>query len=425
MLKVGIAGLGVVGMSCLELLTSQQQLITKKSERPIKIVAVASRTKKDIAHLADVPFYLDPLEMLEQQELDIVIELMGGSEGTALTFAQKALEKKIHLVTANKALLAHHGNELFAQAAQNGVYLGFEGAVAGTIPCINALREGLAANDIIQIYGLLNGTSNYILTQMTRTGASFEQVLKTAQDLGYAEADPTFDIEGIDAAHKLSLLTAMAFGQEIDFGSVRVQGISDINSVDIAYAKELGYKIKLLALSRRTKQGIEQRVQPVMLPQNHPIAQVDDVLNTVIVEGNYCGRVQLSGAGAGGKATASAVASDVLSIAKGTAQAPLSFLPQHIQKAQPIQFDKAENSYYLRIDCADHSGVLAKITNIFGRHDLSVLSVIQHEPEDSGIVPVVFTLRLAKRETVMQAIDDLEQLDDIKGKVRYIRIEKF
>ncbi len=425
MLKVGIAGLGVVGMSCLELLVKHQQLMAKKSTRPFKIVAVSSRTKKDTSHLLDVPFYLDPLEMLEHEKLDVVIELMGGSEGTALAFAQKALSNKIHLVTANKALLAHHGNELFSLAAKNDVFLGFEAAVAGTIPCINALREGLAANDIIQVYGLLNGTSNYILTQMTQTGASFEEVLKTAQELGYAEADPTFDIEGIDAAHKLSLLTAMAFGQEIDFDSVRIQGISDINSVDIAYAKELGYKIKLLALSRRTKQGIEQRVQPVMLPHDHPIGQVDGVLNTVIVEGDYCGRVQLSGAGAGGDATASAVASDVLNIAKGCAQAPLSFLSEHIQQAQPIQFDKAENSYYLRIDCDDHSGVLAKITSIFSLHDLSVLSVIQHEPENSGTVPVVFTLRSAKRETVMQAIADLELLDDIKGKVRYIRIEKF
>ncbi len=425
MLKVGIAGLGVVGLSSLELLVRQQQLMTKKSERSIDVTAVSSRSKKDISHLTDAPFYLDPLQMLEQEPLDIAIELMGGSKGTALAFAQKALSKGIHLVTANKALLAHHGNELFSLAAKHGAYLGFEGAVAGTIPCINALREGLATNDIIQIYGLLNGTSNYILTQMTQTGSSFEEVLKAAQELGYAEADPTFDIEGIDAAHKLSLLTAMAFGQEIDFNSVRIQGISDINSVDIAYAKELGYKIKLLALSRRTKQGIEQRVQPVMLPQDHPVAQVDDVLNTVIVEGNYCGRVQLSGAGAGGDATASAVASDVLNIAKNTAWTPLSFLPEHIQKAQPIQFDKAENSYYLRIDCVDHSGVLAKITNIFSLHDLSVLSVIQHEPENGGTVPVVFTLRSAKRETVMQAICDLEQLEDIKGKVRYIRIEKF
>ncbi len=424
MLKVGVAGLGVVGMGSLELLVHNQKLMAQKIAEPIQIVAVASRTKKNIGHLVDIPFYTDPMEMLQQEDLDVVVELIGGSEGVALELARASLQAGKHFVTANKALLAHHGNELFALAAKQGLLIGFEAAVAGTIPCISALREGFAANNISQIYGLLNGTSNYILTEMTKTGASFEDILSKAQELGYAEADPTFDVEGVDAAHKLSLLAAMSFGQKIDFNSVRMQGISDINAVDIAYAKELGYKIKLLALARRTSQGIEQRVQPVMLPVNHPVAQVDGVLNTVIVEGDYCGRVQLSGAGAGSKATASSVVSDIMSIAKGTLYAPLNFLPEHIIEAKPIQLDKAENSYYLRVDCRDHAGVLANITNVLGKYGLSVLSVIQHE-SDAGYVPVVFTLRSAQRATVMEAIDTIGQLDDVRGRVRYIRIEKF
>ncbi len=424
MIKIAIAGLGVVGYSALELLIKNKKLITEKTGHELVVTAFANRSVKDVSALSsEARYYTDALEMLEKEDIDIAIELMGGSEGMALAFIEKALEKNCHVITANKALLAHHGNRLFALAKEKNVHLGFEASVGGGIPCLKGLREGLAANEMTAIYGLLNGTSNYILTQMTETGASFDDILKQAQKLGYAEADPTFDVEGVDAAHKLALLASMAFGTEIDFDNVRMQGISAITPIDIAYASELGYKIKLLALARKTENGIEQWVQPVMVKKDHPVAEVNGVFNTVVMEGDFIGHVQFTGPGAGGHATASAVVADVIDIARGAMVPPLSY--QQLKPFYPLKLEEATNQYYLRVECNDHPGVLAQITHIFGEADLSILSVIQHEPSRNQLVPVVFTLAPAKRPLVLEAIAKIEALSDVKSPVTHIRIEKF
>ncbi|MFV0432199.1 MAG: homoserine dehydrogenase [Alphaproteobacteria bacterium] len=425
MIKIGIAGIGVVGYSSLELLEKNKELIKERTGKNIAVTAVANRSQKDISGLSGARFYDNALEMLEAEEFDIVLELMGGSDGVALEFVQKALEKSIHVVTANKALLAHHGNSLFDLAAEKNVHLGFEAAVGGGIPCMKGLREGLAGNEITAVYGLLNGTSNYILTQMTQTGAAFDQVLKQAQELGYAEADPSFDVGGIDAAHKLSLLASMAFGRKIDFASVRTDGIERITPVDIAYATELGYKIKLLALARKTSYGIEQRVQTVMLPKNNPIALVDDVFNTVVLEGDFIGKVQFTGPGAGGPATASAVIADIIDIAREAYIPPLSYKQQYLKLPEPLKLEEATNRYYLRIQCMDNAGSLAKITKILGDSGLSIVSVLQHEVDKNHLVPVVFTLASAKRPLVLKAIKEIEALEVVKAPVIHLRIEKF
>ncbi|MFV0321010.1 MAG: homoserine dehydrogenase [Alphaproteobacteria bacterium] len=423
MIKIGIAGIGVVGFGSLELLVKNKELIKQRTGEDVVVTAVANRMPKDITNMSDARFYDDALEMLDTEDFDVVLELMGGSGGVALEFVKKAIQKNIHVVTANKALLAHYGNTLFALAKQHGVHIGFEASVGGGIPCLKGLREGLAANEIKAVYGLLNGTSNYILTEMTETGGSFEDILAKAQELGYAEADPTFDVGGIDAAHKLSLLAAMAFGNEIDFASVRTDGINEITPVDIAYAKELGYKIKLLALARKTAHGIEQRVQPVMLPKNNPVAQVDGVFNTVVVEGDFIGRTQFNGPGAGDHATASAVIADVIDIARNVNVPPLSYI--ELKSPNPLKLEEAENSYYLRIQCMDNPGSLAKITKILGEAGLSIVSVLQHEADHNQIVPVVFTLAPAKRPIVLDAIQKIEELNIVIAPVTHLRIEKF
>ncbi len=421
MIKVGIAGLGVVGYASLELLVKNKQLITEKTNEEIVVTAVANRSLKDITSFSDARYYDNALEMIEKEDFDIVLELIGGSDGVALDLIEKALQKSCHVITANKALLAHHGNRLFTLAKENNLHLGFEASVGGGIPCLKGLREGLAANKITAVYGVLNGTSNYILTEMTQTGATFDDILKQAQELGYAETDPTFDVEGVDAAHKLALLTSMAFGTKIDFDNVRIQGISEITPIDIAYAIELGYKIKLLGLARKTNNGIEQWVQAVMVKKDNPVAQVDDVFNTIVVEGDFIGRMQFIGPGAGGHATASAVVADVIDIARNLMAPPLSY--QNLKPSTPLKLEEATNQYYLRVECKDHSGVLAQITHILGEAKLSILSVIQHEPSFELLVPVVFTLAPAKRPVVLEAIKRIEALEDVKSPVTHIRIE--
>ncbi len=421
MIKVAIAGLGVVGYASLELLIKNKELITKKTNEEIIVTSVANRSDKEISSFSEARFYDNALEMVETEEFDILLELIGGSSGVALELIEKSLAKGCHVITANKALLAHHGNRLFELAKKNNVHLGFEASVGGGIPCLKGLREGLAANEITAVYGILNGTSNYILTEMTETGATFADILKQAQELGYAEADPTFDVEGVDAAHKLALLASMAFGTQIDYDNVRVQGISEITPIDIAYAIELGYKIKLLGLARKTNHGIEQWVQAVMVRKDHPVAQVDDVFNTVVIEGDFIGRTQFIGPGAGGHATASAVVADIIDIARSAFTPPLSY--HHLSPSTPLKLEEATNQYYLRVECNDHPGVLAQITNILGEARLSILSVIQHEASKEKLVPVVFTLAPAKRPLVLETIKKIENLADVKSPVTHIRIE--
>ncbi len=425
MLKLGIAGLGVVGKGCLSVLAKNKQIMELRAGKQIELVAVASRSKQDVSAFDNVTYYSDGLQMIQEHDLDIVIETIGGSSGVAYDLVKHAIAKKCHVVTANKALIASHGNEFIAAAKKQNVALAFEAAIGGSIPCVKVLKDSLDANNVNAVYGLLNGTANYILTQMLKTGASFDDILSDAQKKGYAEADPSFDIEGTDTAHKLAILAAIAFGQQIDFDNVRVDGITNITDMDISFATELGYKIKLMALARKTPYGIEQRVQPVMLPKDNMVATVDGVLNTVVYEGDFCGTMQLTGAGAGSEATASAIMSDVMDIAKGQFTPPLGLDYDNIIVPTPMQLEDAQNSYYLRITCEDKLGVLAQITTIFANHSLSVMSALQHGKNDDNSVAIVFTLDKAKRQEVMGAISEIEALQEVKTRVTAIRIEEF
>src|SRR5688500_7201268 len=313
-LRVGIAGLGTVGSGVVRLLAENAEILRLHCPRAIEVVAVSARDQaKDRGiNLQDLRWTADPLALVDDPNIDVIAEMIGGADGVAKALVEKAIAKGKHVVTANKALLAHHGTELARAAERAGVALAYEAAVAGGIPAIKAMREGLAANRIEQVYGILNGTCNYILTQMRETGREFADVLAEAQKLGYAEADPGFDVDGVDAAHKLSILTSVAFGCEVDFAGIRISGIRNVSAMDIEYATELGYRIKLLGLSRLTERGIEQRVHACMVPQNALIAKVDGVYNAVVTNGNFVGQNVVIGRGAGQGPTASAVVSDLM-----------------------------------------------------------------------------------------------------------------
>ncbi|WP_455429109.1 homoserine dehydrogenase [Fodinicurvata halophila] len=324
-LKLGIAGLGTVGSGVVRLIEENGTVLAERTGRPLVVSAVSARDRRKDRGLSleGVRWYDDPLAMAAEEDLDIIVELVGGSDGIALDIVRTALEQGKSVVTANKAMMAHHGTELARLAESNQAALAYEAAVAGGIPAIKVLREGLAANQFVRIHGILNGTCNYILSTMRDTGREFGEVLAEAQKLGYAEADPSFDVDGIDAAHKLALLTALAFGTEVDFDSIQMEGIRSISSMDIAYAEELGYRIKLLGMARRKNGQIEQRVHPCMVPLDNPLSQVDGVFNAVLAEGDFSGPIMIEGAGAGEGPTASAVVADLIDIARGLKLPPL------------------------------------------------------------------------------------------------------
>jgi homoserine dehydrogenase len=398
-LRIALAGLGTVGAGVIRLLEANGQLIVARAGRPIEVVAVSARnrTKDRGVDLARFAWEDDMTALAQRSDVDVVVELVGGSDGPALALARRSLGGGKALVTANKAMIAHHGMELAALAEAHGLALKFEAAVAGGIPVIKGLGEGAAANRIERLYGILNGTCNYILTQMESTGADFGGVLKAAQDLGYAEADPTFDVEGVDAAHKLSILAAVAFGTAIDFGAVDISGISRIRAADIAQADALGHVIRLVGQADVQQEGGEhrlfQRVQPVLVSKSHPLAAVDGPTNAVVAEGNFVGRLLFQGRGAGDGPTASAVVADLIDIARGNVGAPFSLPVALLEAAPAADPGHRLGRHYMRFTVADRPGVLAEITAAMRDAGVSIETMIQHgNPADDGLDPVLVAI---------------------------------
>lgn len=418
--KVGIIGFGVVGTGTAKILLSHRDVIKKRTGIDLILKKVAD---KDITRPRDITLPEGVLttsaqEVIDDPEIDIVVELIGGLH-PAKEFIIEALSKGKHVVTANKALLAEDGNDIFALAKEKGLQVGFEASVGGGIPIIKVMREGLIANKMLAIYGIINGTTNYILTKMTQEGIDFQDALREAQQLGYAEADPTLDIEGIDSAHKITILASLAYGIPLSFSKVYCEGITKITSQDIAFAREFGYKIKLLAIAKILNGEIELRVHPTMVPEDYLIAKVDGVFNAIYVEGDNVGSTLYYGRGAGSMPTGSAVVSDIVDIAKGTNPMPLE-LTENL-RIKPIE--EIESMYYFRFSALDRPGVLSKISGVFGEHNISIASVIQKGRSKEGAVPLVILTHKAKERDVLAAVEKIDKLPVVAAKSVFIRVE--
>lgn len=428
--SVGICGLGTVGGGTFNVLTRNARLIAGRAGCNIVITRLASRRPCNDLSLDGVVFSTDVFDVVNDPAVDIVVELIGGYE-TAKELVLTAIRNGKHVVTANKALIAVHGNEIFEAAEKAGVIVAYEAGVAGGIPVIKAIREGMAANRIDWIAGIINGTGNYILTEM-RAGRDFSEVLREAQDLGYAEADPTFDVEGIDAAHKLTILASAGFGVPLQFEKAYTEGISKITPYDIAQAELLGYRIKHLGITRRRDDGIELRVHPTLVPQSHLIAQVDGVLNAVLVDGDAVGQTMYYGPGAGGEATASAVIADIVDVARAVAsgcaqRVPyLGFVSDALGDLEVLPMEDIQSAYYLRITALDRPGVLAKIASIVSAHGINIESIMQKESEvKDGRIPVIILTHTVQERQMNRAMEELEALADTDGSVVRIRTENF
>jgi homoserine dehydrogenase len=424
-LSVGLAGLGTVGAGLLKLLRDNATIVAARAGRPIAVTAVAARDRSRDrgVPLTGLRWYDDPVALAADQGIDVVVEAIGGAEGPARALVGAALAAGKPVVSANKALLAVHGAELAASAERAGVALGFEAAVAGGIPVIKALREGLAGNHITRVAGILNGTCNYILTVMRERGREFAEVLAEAQKLGYAETDPSFDIDGVDAAHKLAILAALAFGRPVDFDAVHVEGIRRISALDIAFATELGYRIKLLGLARRTEAGIEARVHPCMVPQGAPIARVDGVFNAVVAEGDFVGRIMLEGRGAGAGPTASALAADLIDIARGRTTPVWGAASGALSAAPSVPMAAHVGTYYLRLMVVDRPGVIADVTAVLRDEGISLESMLQRGRSPGEAVPVVLVTHETREAAMSAALARIAALDAVLEDPAVIRIE--
>ena len=431
-INVGLLGIGTVGGGTWQVLARNREEISRRAGRDIRISVVADkevdRARKITAGAARVT--ADAFEVVRDPEVDIVIELIGGYT-VAKDLVLAAIENGKHVVTANKALLATHGNEIFAAAQRKGVMVAFEGAVAGGIPIIKALREGLTANRIEWIAGIINGTSNFILSEMRDKGLPFDAVLKEAQALGYAEADPTFDIEGVDAGHKLTIMAAIAFGIPMQFDKCYKEGISKLTQADIRYAEQLGYRIKLLGITKRTDQGIELRVHPTLIPTKRLIANVEGVMNAVLVKGDAVGPTMYYGAGAGAEPTGSAVVADLVDITRLHTADPehrvphLAFQPDRMSSLKVLPMDEVVTSYYLRMQVEDRPGVLADITRILADASISIDAMVQREPaEGEEQVDIIMLTHQTREKQVNAAIAKIEKLPVVTGKVTRIRLEE-
>jgi homoserine dehydrogenase len=426
-LRIGIAGLGTVGAGVVKLLAEHGRLLSLRGGRPLKVVAVSARRKarkRDI-DVSRVRWESDPMALATAPDIDVVVELIGGSSGVARRLVQTALRSGKHVVTANKALLALHGTELATLAEKKGGILSFEAAVAGGIPIIKALREGLVGNRVGRLYGILNGTCNYILTTMRETGRDFEAVLAEAQAAGYAEADPSFDVDGIDAAHKLAVLTGAAFGAKVNFAGVHIEGIRHVSAMDIQFAEELGFRIKLLGLARETRYGIEQRVHPCMVPLAAPIAHIEGVFNAVVVEGDFVGTTMFQGRGAGQGPTASAVVADLVDVARGR-EMPAFVVPAHRladKKVSPM--DRHQGAYYIRLMVQDRPGVISAVSGALAKERISLESMLQRGRSQSGEVPVVLTTHETEEAAMRRALTRIAKLGAVAEEPCVIRIEAF
>jgi homoserine dehydrogenase len=430
--KVGLLGLGTVGGGTVTVLSRNAFEIARRAGRGIEISHAAARAYdperiqglESIGRIGD-----DAFAVVDDPEVQIVVELIGGYS-PARELVLKAIANGKHVVTANKALIALHGNEIFAAARERGVMVGFEAAVAGGIPIIKALREGLAANHIEWIAGIINGTGNFILTEMRDKGRDFADVLAEAQALGYAEADPTFDVEGIDAAHKLTILSSLAFGVPLQFDRCFMEGISKVGALDVAYAAELGYRIKHLGITRRSNGGIELRVHPTLIPERRLIANVDGVMNAVLVKGDAVGPTLYYGAGAGALPTASAVVADLVDVARALTTDPnnrvphLAFQPDELSDTPVMPMEAVETAYYLRLSALDQPGVMARIASILGEQGISIEAIKQKEPEEGQThVPLVMLTHRVIERQMNAAIARIEALDSVQGAVTRIRME--
>jgi homoserine dehydrogenase len=424
-LRLGIAGLGTVGSAVVRLLALNGALLAERAGRELRVTAVSARDRaRDRGvDLGRLRWYDDPMALAADPEVDVVVELIGGAEGPALALCRAALSAGKPVVTANKALLARHGAELARLAEANQVTIGFEAAVAGGIPIVKTLREALAGNRISRVYGILNGTCNYILTTMRESGRSFDEVLAEAKQLGYAEADPSFDIDGIDAAHKLALLAALAFGCAPDFDAVYIEGIRHVSPLDIAFASEMGYRIKLLGVARRTEHGLEQRVHPSMVRTGTPISQVEGVFNAVVAEGDQVDATLYSGRGAGGAPTASAVVADIADIAKG-ANLPVFGVPSaHLRALPAAPMEQHYGAYYFRLMVVDQPGVLADVAACLRDQEVSIEALIQRARNPLEPVPIVLTTHDTMEVQMTGALARIAALPTVVEPPRMIRIE--
>ena len=431
-INVGLLGLGTVGSGTIEVLKRNREEIARRAGREIRVTHATARdlAKPRDFSLAGIELLPDAETLIGHPDIDIVCELIGGDTATK-DLVLKAIANGKHVVTANKALLAQHGTEIFAAALKNRVMVAFEAAVAGGVPIIKALREGLTANRIEWIAGIINGTANFILSEMRSRGASFEAVLKEAQDKGYAEADPTFDIEGIDAAHKLTILSAIAFGIPVQFDKAYTEGISHLTDKDIKYAEQLGYRIKLLGITRRAKDGIELRVHPTLIPAKRLMANVEGVMNAILVKGDAVGATLYYGRGAGSEATASAVVADLVDVTRMLTSDPehrvphLAFQPDQLHDTPILRMEQVETGCYLRLRAYDRPGVMADVTRILADGSISITAMLQKEAEEGeDVVDVIILTHPSLEMNVNAAISRIEALPTIAGKVVRIRLEE-
>ena len=428
--KVGLLGLGTVGGGTATVLSRNAEEIARRAGRGIVIDYAAALDLERARELGlDCRLTQDAFEVVRDPGIDVVVELIGGYS-PARELVLEAIDNGKHVVTANKALIALHGNEIFEKAQEKGVMVAFEAAVAGGIPIIKALREGLAANRIEWAAGIINGTGNFILTEMRDKGRDFADVLAEAQALGYAEADPTFDVEGIDAAHKLTILASLAFGIPLQFDNCFTEGISKIEPQDVAWAEELGYRIKHLGVTRRTEEGVELRVHPTLIPERRLIANVDGVMNAVLVQGDAVGPTLYYGAGAGAEPTASAVVADLIDVTRTLTADPenrvphLAFQPDQLSDLPVLEMEAVETAYYLRIQAQDRPGVMADISRILGDEGISIEALIQKEPaEGAATVPVILLTHRVREAAMNRAIEAIENLDTVTAPVTRIRVE--
>lgn len=436
-LRLGIAGLGTVGTGVLQLIAEHGENFAPRAGRAVEVTGVSARDRRknrDV-DISQIKWFDDPVALATSGDTDVFVELIGGEDGAARDSVEAALEAGKHVVTANKALLAHHGVALAKRADENGVALNFEAAVAGGIPAIKTIRESLLANDISRVYGILNGTCNYILTRMQIEGRTFDQVLQEAQDAGYAEADPTFDVGGFDTAHKLALLTTLAFGVETSLDSIYIEGIESISLADIEAADDLGYRIKLLGVAMQTDSGIEQRVHPTMVPKHTAIAEVDGVTNCVAFDGDYVGDIMLVGPGAGAGPTASSVVSDILDIAKGVISPPFSWRTHDLKPYQRAAMRAHEGGYYIHLSVFDRPGAFAAIAGRMAEQEISLESIVQRRPrtdlpglakerEEGAPTPVVMITHKTTEASIRAALKAIEEDGNVDETPQMIRIEK-
>jgi homoserine dehydrogenase len=430
-LRLGIAGLGTVGIGVLDIIKSHGSLLATRAGMPITVTAVSARTKGKTRgghDLLNLKWHDDPVALAKSLDIDVFIELIGGDTGPAKDAVEAALASGKHVITANKALLAHHGAALAKAAEAKGVALNFEAAVAGGIPIIKTLREGLAGNSVKRIFGIMNGTCNYILTKMEGEGRSFTDVLKEAQNLGYAEADPSFDVGGFDTAHKLAVIASLAFGTEVDLPSIKIEGIEAITLDDIRNAAELGYKIKLLGVAVAHEGGIEQRVHPTLIPKGTSVADTDGVFNAVVVRGDFVGDLMLEGRGAGSHPTASAVVSDIVDIARGNHRPAFGVPAKDLKKFRAAPQKAHEGGFYVALELHDRPGAVAAIATILADAKISIESIVQHGKKDKDATRATASFILITHDSletsIHKAIERIEKDGHVAKSPRVIRIER-